>query len=212
MSQKNCTCHSTSLLRPPLALLILKNPSNCISKKFLMLTSRVNLSYVDGEPIEGVTLETKRAGIPFEGPLTTDSFLMAITKGNSLVLSIPENREALLIDIETEAGGPTSAYSSGDHLKQQFSHAYRGHANGLDLRTAETGKVHHHRRRREQIQGGSLVRVDALRAGRDSTITSGTVSAGVRRLKPISDICWIPVPASCARLLLSAERCILIIT
>ena len=51
---------------------------------------RVNLSYVDGGPVEGVTLEAgEEAEIPFEGSPTTDSFLMAITKGNSLILSVP---------------------------------------------------------------------------------------------------------------------------
>ena len=66
---------------------------------------KINLSHVDGTPVEGVTLEVSEGvEVPFEGSPTTDSFLMTITKGNSLVLSIPRkwtSEKPLLIDIET---------------------------------------------------------------------------------------------------------------
>ena len=177
---------------------------------------RVNLSYVDGEPVEGVTLEAGgEAEIPFEGSPTTDSFLMAITKGNSLILSVPgkwSSEKPLLIDIETEGGIEALHLHilAGDLSEATILTRISGPCEWLGLlRTAETGKgsivtdvvV-------SKIQGGSLVRVDALRAGRDSTITSGTVSAGSQRTK--ADIRYLlDSPGSSLNVLgslLSAEK------
>ena len=152
---------------------------------------KVNLSYVDGEPVKDVTLEAgKEVKIPFEGSPTTDSFLKAITKGKTFVLSIPKDwssEKALLVDIETQGGVEALHLHilTGDLSEATILTRISGPGEWLGLlRTSETGKgstmtdivVN-------KIQSGSLVRVDALRAGRDSTITSGTVSAGSQRTK-----------------------------
>ena len=177
---------------------------------------KINLSYVDGGAVEGVTLEAnKEVKVPFEGSPTTDSFLMAITKDNSLVLSIPRkwtSEKPLLIDIETEGGVEALHIHilAGDLSEATILTRISGPCEWLGLlRTAETGTgsivtdivVN-------KTQGGSLIRVDAIRAGRDSTITSGTVSAGSERTK--ADIRYLlDSPGSSLNVLgslLSAEK------
>ena len=177
---------------------------------------KINLSYVDGGNVEGVTLEAnKEVKVPFEGSPTTDSFLMAITKDNSLVLSIPRkwtSEKPLLIDIETEGGVEALHIHilAGDLSEATILTRISGPCEWLGLlRTAETGTgsivtdivVN-------KTQGGSLIRVDAVRAGRDSTITSGTVSAGSERTK--ADIRYLlDSPGSSLNVLgslLSAEK------
>jgi|TARA_B100001094_G_C18179006_1_gene799701 Fe-S cluster assembly protein SufD len=177
---------------------------------------KINLSYVDGGAVEGVTLEAnKEVKVPFEGSPTTDSFLMAITKDNSLVLSIPRkwtSEKPLLIDIETEGGVEALHIHilAGDLSEATILTRISGPCEWLGLlRTAETGTgsivtdivVN-------KTQGGSLIRVDAVRAGRDSTITSGTVSAGSERTK--ADIRYLlDSPGSSLNVLgslLSAEK------
>ena len=174
------------------------------------------MSYVDGGAVEGVTLEAnKEVKVPFEGSPTTDSFLMAITKDNSLVLSIPRkwtSEKPLLIDIETEGGVEALHIHilAGDLSEATILTRISGPCEWLGLlRTAETGTgsivtdivVN-------KTQGGSLIRVDAVRAGRDSTITSGTVSAGSERTK--ADIRYLlDSPGSSLNVLgslLSAEK------
>ena len=177
---------------------------------------KINLSYVDGEPVENVTLEaSKEVKVPFEGSPTTDSFLMAITKDNSLVLSIPRkwtSEKPLLIDIETKGGVEALHIHilAGELSEATILTRISGPCEWLGLlRTAETGTgsivtdivVN-------KTQGGSLIRVDAVRAGRDSTITSGTVSAGSQRTK--ADIRYLlDSPGSSLNVLgslLSAEK------
>ena len=177
---------------------------------------KINLSYVDGGAVEGVTLEAnKEVKVPFEGSPTTDSFLMAITKDSSLVLSIPRkwtSENPLLIDIETEGGVEALHIHilAGDLSEATILTRISGPCEWLGLlRTAETGTgsivtdivVN-------KTQGGSLIRVDAVRAGRDSTITSGTVSAGSERTK--ADIRYLlDSPGSSLNVLgslLSAEK------
>ena len=92
-------------------------------------------------------------------------------------------------------------------LKQQYSPVYLGHEWLGLLRTAETGAgsivtdivVN-------KIQGGSLIRVDAVRAGRDSTITSGTVSAGSERTK--ADIRYLLDSPGSSPSMYSAPSCL----
>jgi Fe-S cluster assembly protein SufD len=140
---------------------------------------------------------------------------MAITKDNSLVLSIPRkwtSEKPLLIDIETEGGVEALHIHilAGDLSEATILTRISGPCEWLGLlRTAETGTgsivtdivVN-------KTQGGSLIRVDAVRAGRDSTITSGTVSAGSERTK--ADIRYLlDSPGSSLNVLgslLSAEK------
>ena len=149
-------------------------------------TPQIGLSTINGEEASGISIEMGNAiSIPFEGSPVSNSFLSAVTDGKAIRISIPDNwrsENPLILDVKP-TGGLDAVHihvETGKFSEATILTRVQGSSKWLGiLRTGQTGvgsflrdvfvnKTH----------DGNLMRVDALRLGRDSSVTAGTVSAG----------------------------------
>ena len=149
-------------------------------------TPEISLTMLDGQEISGITIETENEiSAPFDGSPTSISFLRAITNGKAIHVRIPDNwrsKVPMILDIKP-TGGLEAAHihiEAGKFSEATLLTRVQGGFEWLGLlRTGVTGGGSHLSDVLvNKSQGGPLVRVDALRLGRDSSLTAGTVSAG----------------------------------
>ena len=149
-------------------------------------TPQIGLSTINGEEASDISLEMGNAiSIPFEGSLVSNSFLSAITNGKAIRITIPENwrnETPLILDVKP-TGGLDAVHihvETGKFSEATILTRVQGSSEWLGiLRTGHTGVgsflqdvfVN-------KASDGNLMRVDALKLGRDSSVTAGTVSAG----------------------------------
>ena len=151
----------------------------------------LKLRDINGEDVEGVTLDFgQELPIPFDGSPTSDAFMKAITHGKAILMTIPDNWNSdvpLVLEITTGKGIEAAHIhiKTGRHSEVTILTRIEGDCAWLGLlRTAETGVGSTlHDVLVNKIRHGSLLRVDSFKAGRDSTITAGTVSAGSKQTK-----------------------------
>ncbi|MED5273899.1 MAG: SufD family Fe-S cluster assembly protein [Candidatus Thermoplasmatota archaeon] len=153
---------------------------------------KLSLSCIEGEIPEGVRLihgSGQVEGLP-ESDATTSSFMRAITEESSWTVEVDAGfNPGKTVVLEIDAGSSISAVhvclKIGRHANLELVTLVKGDCDWMGLlRTGTSGEGSNTSDVVVNVMdGGTLLRVDAIHIDRDSQVTAGTISSGSEMTK-----------------------------